>query len=91
MTDQVPLLFLPLQPNEFHSLPSGFEYQHEISEDSNTVAFDTEVDARDLRCCVVCGRQAQGGPRPGVQRAHIIGTTEDQLARHPYHSVVVER
>jgi hypothetical protein len=48
MSDQVSLKFLPIQPHEFDSLPAGFEYVHEISEDSNTSAFDTGVDARDL-------------------------------------------
>ena len=42
------LQFLPLQPHEFDSLPAGFEYEHEISEASNTDAFAT-VDDRDLR------------------------------------------
>ncbi|KZP21304.1 hypothetical protein FIBSPDRAFT_825845 [Athelia psychrophila] len=82
MSDQVPLSslrFLPLQAREFHSLPAGFEYQHEISEGSNTTAFDTGIDARDLRRCVVCGMKGGGGLRPGVQRAHIIGRTEDIL------------
>ncbi|KAM6497253.1 hypothetical protein JOM56_007726 [Amanita muscaria] len=68
-----------LHSHEFHSLPAGFGYQHEISEASNTTDFDTAVDARDLRCCVVCGKEAAGGPRPGVQRANIIGKTEDPL------------
>ncbi|KZP06079.1 hypothetical protein FIBSPDRAFT_1053750, partial [Athelia psychrophila] len=82
MSDQVPLSslqFLPLQAREFRSLPAGFEYQHEISEASNTTAFDTGVDARDLGRCVVCGLKRAWGPRPGVQRAHIIGRTEDIL------------
>jgi hypothetical protein len=74
------LQFLPLQPHEFDSLPAGFEYEHEISEASNTIAFDTEVDGRDLRRCVVCGRRAEG-PRPGVSQAHVIGRTEDTLVR----------
>lgn len=81
MSDQVPFEFLPLKPHEFDSLPSGFEYQHEISEDSNTITFDTAVDARDLRCCVVCGLKAEDGPRPGIARAHIIGRTEVGLVR----------
>lgn len=50
-------------------------------EASNTVAFDMGVDARDLECCVVCGRISRGGPYPGVQRAHIIDKTEDILVR----------
>jgi hypothetical protein len=75
------LQFLPIKPNEFDSLPAGFEYAHEISEASNTITFDTGVDARDLRCCVVCGRKAAGGPHPGVTRAHVIGKTEDILVR----------
>jgi hypothetical protein len=81
MSNQVPLQCTRLQSHEFHSLPDGFGYQHEISEASNTSAFDTEVDARDLRRCVVCGKEAAGGPRPSVQRAHIIGKTEDILVR----------
>ena len=81
MSDQVPLQFLPLQPREFDSLPAGFEYEHQISDSSNTIAFDTEVDARDLRRWVVCGRRAAGGPRPSVARAHVIGRTEDILVR----------
>ena len=36
--------FLALQPREFNSLPAGFEYEYEISEASNTIAFDTGVD-----------------------------------------------
>jgi len=79
MPDQVPLQFLPLQPHEFEGLPAGFEYEHEISEASNTTAFDTGVDARDLRRCVVCGRRAAGGQHPSVARAHVIGRTEDIL------------
>jgi hypothetical protein len=39
------LQFLPLQPHEFDSLPAGFEYEDEISEVSNTIAFDTAVAA----------------------------------------------
>ena len=83
MSDQVPLQFLPVQPYsyEFDSLPAGFEYGHDISEPSNTIAFDTALDARDLRRCVVCGRTATGGPHPGVTRAHVIGQTEDILVR----------
>jgi len=81
MPDQVPLQFPPLSPHEFDSLPAGFEYEHEISEASNTIAFDTGVDARDLRRCVVCGRRAAGGQHPGVARAHVIGLTEDILVR----------
>ena len=76
MSDQA---ILPIQPHEFDSLPAGFEYEHEISEASNTIAFDMGVDARDLRRCVVCGRKMAGGPRPGVTRAHVIGRTEDEL------------
>jgi hypothetical protein len=75
------LQLLALQPHEFHSLPAGFAYPHEISEASNTVAFDTGVDARDRRYCVICGKQAEPGPRPGVQRAHVIGRTEDRIVR----------
>ncbi|KAF8339310.1 hypothetical protein F5887DRAFT_1077528 [Amanita rubescens] len=65
-------------PLRAHSLPTGFGYQHEISESeaSNTTAFDTRVDARDLRRCVVCGKKAREGPHPGVHRAHIIDKTE---------------
>jgi len=81
MSDQVPWQFSPLPPHEFDSLPAGFEYEHEISEVSNTTAFDTGVDARDLRRCVVCGRRAAGGRHPGVTRAHVIGRTEDILVR----------
>ena len=81
MADQVPLKFLPLPPHEFDGLPAGFEYEHEISEASNTTAFDTAVDGRDLRRCVVCGKRAAGGPHPSVARAHVIGQTEDILAR----------
>ena len=81
MPDQVPLQISPLAPHEFDSLPAGFEYEHEISEVSNTIAFDRGVDARDFRCCVVCGRKAEGGPHPGVTRAHVIGRTEDELVR----------
>jgi hypothetical protein len=76
------LQFLPLQPHEFDSLPAGFEYEHEISEASNTVAFATGVDDRDLRRCVVCGRKAAIGPRPGVSRARVIGQTEHRLVRY---------
>jgi hypothetical protein len=76
-----PLHFQPLQPQDFSSLPAGFEYSHEISEASNTVAFDTGIDARDYRRCIVCGEKAAGGPHPGVQRAHIIGQTELDLVR----------
>ena len=84
MPDQDPFQFLPLQSHEFDSLPAGFEYEHhdEISETSNTIAFDTRVDARDLRRCVVCGKKARGvGPHPSVARAHVIGRTEDTLVR----------
>ena len=80
-TSMSPLQFSPLPPNEFWALPRGFEYKHEISEASNTVAFDTELDKRDDRRCVVCGRKSHGGPRPGVQRAHIIGSKEDETVR----------
>ena len=52
MLDEVSLQFLPLQPHEFEGLPAGFEYEHEISEDFNTTAFNTGVDTRDLRRCV---------------------------------------
>lgn len=81
MSDQVALQFLPTQPHEFISLPAGFEYVHEISEVSNTSTFDTGVDARDLRRCVVCRRKAKDGPRPGVARAHVIEKTENRLVR----------
>jgi len=85
MSDQVPLpslqLLPPLQHHEFYSLPADFGYQNEISEVSNTTAFDTVVDARDLRRCVVCGKMAAGGPRPGVQPAHIIAKTEYMLVK----------
>jgi hypothetical protein len=60
---------LPIKPHEFDSLLAGFEYEHEISEVSNTIAFDKRVGDRDLRRCVVCGRRAAGGPHPGVTRA----------------------
>ena len=76
-----PFQFLPLRPHEFDRLPAGFEYEHAISEASNTIGFETEVDARDLRRCVVCGRRAGGGPRPGVARAHVIEQKEDILVR----------
>ena len=82
MPDQVPLQFPPLQPHGFDSLPAGFEYEHEIPEASNTTAFDTGVDGRDLRRCVVCGKRAAGGPHPSVAGAHVIGRTEDVLVRH---------
>jgi hypothetical protein len=75
------LHFLPKQPHEFDSLPAGFEYEHEISEASNTIAFATRVDDRDLRRCVVCGRRAADGPRPSVSQAHVIGQTEHILVR----------
>jgi hypothetical protein len=75
------LQLLPLKHHEFRSLPAGFGYQHEISEAANTTAFDTEVDARDLRRCVVCGRKAGEGPHPDIQAAHIIDKTEDILVR----------
>jgi hypothetical protein len=80
MPDQV-LQFPPLKPHEFNSLPAGFEYEHEISEASNTIAFDTVVNARDLHRCVVCGRRAKGGAYPGVARAYVIEQTEDILVR----------
>jgi hypothetical protein len=82
MADQVPLKFLPLPPHEFDGLPVGFEYEHEISEDSNTTAFETGVDCRDHRHCVVCGRRVAGGPHPGITRVHIIGRMEDITVRH---------
>jgi hypothetical protein len=81
MSNQLPLQLPPLQPHEFDSLPAGFEYQHEVSETSNTITFDTGVDDRDLQRCVVCGRKAEGGPHPGVTRAHVIGRTEHVLVR----------
>jgi hypothetical protein len=70
-----------VQPHKFNSLLAGFEYEHEISEASNTSAFDTGVNARDLRRCVVCGIKALGGPHSGVTWAHVIGRTEDILVR----------
>jgi hypothetical protein len=79
MSDETTLRFRPLQLHELYSLPAGFEYEHEISEASNTIAFNTGVDARDLKRCVVCGRRAAGGPRPSVTRAHIVGKTEDSV------------
>jgi hypothetical protein len=79
VTFMADLQFLSLQPHEFDSLPVGFEYEHEISEASNTIAFDTGLDDRDLRRCVVCGMRAAGGPHPSVARAHVIGQTEDIL------------
>jgi hypothetical protein len=69
------LEFPPLQPHEFDSLPAGFEYKHEISESEaslNTIALDTKVDDRDFRRCVVCGKEAAMGPRPGIRRVHVI-------------------
>ncbi len=81
MSNQTSLQLPPLSPSEFWSLPDGFGYQHEISEVSNTVAFDTELDKRDHRCCVVCGLKSYGGPRPGVERGHIIGTKEVETVR----------
>jgi hypothetical protein len=63
-------------------LPAGFKYEHEVSETSNTIAFDTGIDDRDLQRCVVCGRKAEGGPHPGVTRAHVIGRTEHVLVRN---------
>ena len=79
--DQTPLQFPPLPPSEFWGLPEGFGYQHQISEASNTVAFDTGLDDRDHQRCVVCGLRSSGGPRPGVERAHVIGKTEKQTVR----------
>ena len=84
LPDQVPLHFPPLQPHEFDSLPAGFEYEHEIPEAFNTTAFDTAVDGRDLRRCVVCGKMAAGGPHPSVARAHVIERTEDVLVGHSF-------
>jgi hypothetical protein len=87
MTDQVPSSSLELPPlryHEFHSLPGGFEYQHEISEESNSAAFDLGVDARDLQRCVICGNEARrilSHPLAGVQRVHIIDKTEGILVR----------
>ena len=83
ISDRAPLQFLPLQHQEFNSLPAGFEYDHELSSASNTIAFDMEVDhdARDFRTCVVCRRETQGGLHPGVTRAHVIGKTENVLVR----------
>jgi hypothetical protein len=89
MSDKT-LRFRPLQPHDFYSLPAGFEYEHEISEVSNTIAFDTVVNARDFKRCVVCGRRALGGPRPGVARAHIVGKTEDYVVSDVF-SVSIER
>ena len=89
MSDETTLRFRPLQPHEFYSLPAGFEYEHEISEASNTIAFNTGVDARDHKCCVICGRRAAGGPRPSVARAHIVGKTEDSVASDVF-SVSIE-
>jgi len=70
MLDQIPLpslQLLPLQYHEFHSLPADFGHQNviEISEASNTAAFDTGVDVRDLRRCVICGKKVAEGLRPG--------------------------
>jgi hypothetical protein len=73
------LQFLPLQPHDFDSLPDGFEYEHYISSTSNTSAFDTAVDNRDLESCVVCGGGSAGGPRPSVARAHVIEQAENIL------------
>lgn len=81
MSDQVPLQLLPLQPHEFLTLLVGFEYGHEISEASNTIAFDTKIDARDFKTCVVCGWEAEGGFHPGVARAYVVGKTEHVLVR----------
>jgi hypothetical protein len=75
MSDQVPLQFQPLQPHEFYSLPVGFEYSHEISETSNTDAFDARVDARDLSRCVVCEwyvTRKQGGVHIQEYDEHIL-------------------
>jgi hypothetical protein len=90
MSTEAALRLLPIQPHEFDSLLAGFEYEHDISEVSNTTAFDTRVDARDLRSCVVCGKKAVGGLHPGVKRAHIIGRTEDVLVRNVF-SVSIEQ
>lgn len=90
MPDEPPLQFLPLLPHEFDNLPAGFGYEHPISEVSNTIAFDTGLDARDLRRCVICGRVAGVGRRPGVARAHVIGRTEDTLVRDCF-SVLTEQ
>jgi len=75
MPDQVPLQFLPLPPHEFDNLPAGFKYEHEISEASNTTAFDMMPETFD-----VVWRAARGS-HPGVTRAHVIGRTEDILVR----------
>jgi hypothetical protein len=72
MSDQAPLQFLPLRAHEWDSLPAGFDYPHTILEDFNADAFGTKVDVRDLRRCVVRGKEPIGGPKPGVKQAHII-------------------
>src|SRR6266404_4469206 len=81
MSNQTPLHFPPLPYSEFWSLPDGFGYKHEISEASNTVAFDTGLDKRDSQCCVVCGIETSGGYKPNVERAHVIGQKDTKTVR----------
>ena len=81
MSNQTPLQFPPLLPSEFWSLPDGFGYQHQISEASNTDIFETGLDDRDHRRCVVCGHRSSGDLRPGVQWAHIIEKNEIETVR----------
>lgn len=63
----------PLQHQEFHSLPAGFEYSNKISEASKRTGFAKGVIDRDLERCVVCGF------RQSVNRVHVIKQSEGDL------------
>jgi hypothetical protein len=77
---QDPIQLQPLQHQDFHSLPAGFEYQNKASIASNSIAFGTAVDARDLRRCVVCGLGSQGDKlHQGIKRTHVIKHAEEKL------------
>jgi hypothetical protein len=85
MSDQVPLQFLALQPHEFDSLPAGFEYEHEISEASNTTAFDTGsiTETFDVvRYAARGGRRTTSKGSTGTcyrtNRRGIVGLLEDE-------------
>ena len=67
----------PLQFQEFHELPAGFEYPYKIKEAFNRAGFAGGVMARDSQQCVVCGLSGYRKVHP----VHVIKQDDEYLVK----------
>jgi hypothetical protein len=76
----------PLQHQDFHNLPAGFEYSNKVSEAFNRSGFVGGVNARDLQHCIVCGVSGYRNVNP----VHVIKLGDSFLVRLSESSVVTQ-